>query len=541
MSMGIFAPAYFSYSTEELEPTFRVRRVDFGDGYHQDSGDGLNTVVRRWNFHFVGSEELVKAYRDFLLAMRGRTPIWFQPYGEPAPLPLICTKLPTPFRPVDLDKAEIVAIFEQSFAAAGPMPSDFMFEILRLSGLNSNQLMLGADFTVDRYWQDGAVYSGMLTVPGLSFSRSGTRFTYNAQGGLHVFGSGVPRRISRGLKIDPAVINYGTFPSIGSGWAAAATGWTFSSSFNSPDGTPGRKAVRVLDAPSVSRQISIAVPVVANDQVTMDIYLSGEEGIDYASFGLIDGSATWGALADSSAEIISGPGTLVILGSNGGIREITGLSQVQRTRVRLTRRAVSTTTFSAYWYPGSRTIGPAGAGTLGAQVMVTLTPGIVDPVPNTAPSSSASVGADTVLINDRPHRWPVTWFAEVELGPGMASQAIANYTAIAAGNSARLMLSSINQAYAATFAGGAVQSQPFLAGTVEAGILRFASRHSGRTSIIATGRAPVTGAEGIDPTSLALIALGTLGGSNYMDGYLRKIALFSGVPADGPFAQMVAM
>ncbi|AUV95424.1 phage tail protein [Klebsiella michiganensis] len=45
---------------------FRTRKAQFGDGYAQVSGDGLNTRSQEWELNFVGTEDYIRPIKQFL-------------------------------------------------------------------------------------------------------------------------------------------------------------------------------------------------------------------------------------------------------------------------------------------------------------------------------------------------------------------------------------------------------------------------------------------------------------------------------------------
>ena len=45
---------------------FRTRKAQFGDGYVQVSGDGLNTRSQEWELSFVGTEDYIRPIKQFL-------------------------------------------------------------------------------------------------------------------------------------------------------------------------------------------------------------------------------------------------------------------------------------------------------------------------------------------------------------------------------------------------------------------------------------------------------------------------------------------
>ncbi len=61
MSFDTFIPDYHSYGSQELKPTFRVRRVEFGDATHSDSAMVLSIAGgRRSRTIAVSTTEYVK-------------------------------------------------------------------------------------------------------------------------------------------------------------------------------------------------------------------------------------------------------------------------------------------------------------------------------------------------------------------------------------------------------------------------------------------------------------------------------------------------
>ncbi|QHF27387.1 phage tail protein [Pseudomonas sp. R32] len=76
----------FSWSPK-TEPTgnveYRVRTSQFGDGYQQVVGDGLNSKRQSWPLSFVGDEQRIKAIVEFLDRHAGaRSFYWTAPLGE---------------------------------------------------------------------------------------------------------------------------------------------------------------------------------------------------------------------------------------------------------------------------------------------------------------------------------------------------------------------------------------------------------------------------------------------------------------------------
>lgn len=65
---------------------FRTRKAEFGDGYTQVSGDGLNTRSQEWELNFVGTEEYIRPIKQFLDRHAGTKSFQWPPPLEDAGL-----------------------------------------------------------------------------------------------------------------------------------------------------------------------------------------------------------------------------------------------------------------------------------------------------------------------------------------------------------------------------------------------------------------------------------------------------------------------
>lgn len=62
----------------------RAREVQFGDGYSQATGDGINSKVATWTVQFAGVATYISAIRAFLDSHGGFTSfLWTPPGGVP--------------------------------------------------------------------------------------------------------------------------------------------------------------------------------------------------------------------------------------------------------------------------------------------------------------------------------------------------------------------------------------------------------------------------------------------------------------------------
>lgn len=79
----------------EADTSFRVRKAQFGDGYEQVSGDGLNTKKQQWSLNFTGNESYISAITDFLDSHEGTRAFQWKPPLEPLGLYRCETYKPT--------------------------------------------------------------------------------------------------------------------------------------------------------------------------------------------------------------------------------------------------------------------------------------------------------------------------------------------------------------------------------------------------------------------------------------------------------------
>lgn len=64
---------------------YRTLSAQFGDGYKQETGDGINTETQSWPLSFVGRKDEILPIRDFFRRQRGFMPFyWTPPDGERA-------------------------------------------------------------------------------------------------------------------------------------------------------------------------------------------------------------------------------------------------------------------------------------------------------------------------------------------------------------------------------------------------------------------------------------------------------------------------
>lgn len=76
--------------------SMRVRKAQFGDGYIQASGDGINTRSQEWDLNFVGTESYIEEIKAFLDSHEGYRAFQWKPPLEPLGLYRCEQYKPTP-------------------------------------------------------------------------------------------------------------------------------------------------------------------------------------------------------------------------------------------------------------------------------------------------------------------------------------------------------------------------------------------------------------------------------------------------------------
>jgi len=94
--------------------SFRVLSAQFGDGYAQEAGDGLNNETVSWTLEFVGQESQIYPIRDFLRQHQGFKPFWWTPHGESAPRLFVAREITV--QPMGAKALTLRTKFEERFA-----------------------------------------------------------------------------------------------------------------------------------------------------------------------------------------------------------------------------------------------------------------------------------------------------------------------------------------------------------------------------------------------------------------------------------------
>ncbi|WP_215846398.1 phage tail protein [Candidatus Pantoea bituminis] len=94
------------------ETKFSTRKVQFGDGYAQVSGNGLNPRTQSWDLTFTGTESFISAIKTFLDSHGGVRAFQWKPPLEPTGLYRCDTYTPTA---LGAGLFNLTATFEQAF------------------------------------------------------------------------------------------------------------------------------------------------------------------------------------------------------------------------------------------------------------------------------------------------------------------------------------------------------------------------------------------------------------------------------------------
>jgi phage-related protein len=68
----------------QVDTSFRTRKAQFGDGYAQVAGDGINPVTPQWSVSFTGDEAYIQAIKNFLNRHAGWKSFIWKPPLEPS-------------------------------------------------------------------------------------------------------------------------------------------------------------------------------------------------------------------------------------------------------------------------------------------------------------------------------------------------------------------------------------------------------------------------------------------------------------------------
>jgi len=97
----------------EGKRTFRVLRAQFGDGYVQQAGDGINNETATWPLEFAGYAAQIQPIDDFLRAHQGFKPFWWTPPMASTPALFVAGEII--LQPLGGDAFVLRTTFEQRF------------------------------------------------------------------------------------------------------------------------------------------------------------------------------------------------------------------------------------------------------------------------------------------------------------------------------------------------------------------------------------------------------------------------------------------
>lgn len=96
----------------------RIRRTDFGNGYSQRCGDGINCVKQMWTTEWAGNKTEIIEYYDFFEARKGYEAFTWIPPWESSSIKVICNSWSETFQNGITSSdgvGTLVAEFEQVF------------------------------------------------------------------------------------------------------------------------------------------------------------------------------------------------------------------------------------------------------------------------------------------------------------------------------------------------------------------------------------------------------------------------------------------
>lgn len=94
--------------------THRIRKAQFGNGYKQVSGDGLNPESQSWPVTMTGQQGDIIPVLNFMRAHTVKSFIWTPPFGVPGLYRVVEDSIVP--QPIGGNMMTVVATFEQSFA-----------------------------------------------------------------------------------------------------------------------------------------------------------------------------------------------------------------------------------------------------------------------------------------------------------------------------------------------------------------------------------------------------------------------------------------
>jgi hypothetical protein len=142
-----------------------------------------------------------------------------------------------------------------------------------------------------------------------------------------------------------------------------------------------------------TQTVSGAVP--AGGQRSLSIAILGHASTPLCDVGLADSAFGWGDAAGSTAQIISGPGSITQV--NGALWRVSGLTPAAHTLIRITRTyAAASANAGIYIYPGSFSSITIGHTVLATRVQLEAGPAASSYIPTT--TAPATRAADLIQV-----------------------------------------------------------------------------------------------------------------------------------------------
>lgn len=92
----------------------RIKEVEFGDGYKQVAGDGINTESQSWSFVYTGHKSEVMPIFSFIRSHTAKSFIWVPPFGDKGLYRVKADSIT--LKPIGGSSITITATFEQAFS-----------------------------------------------------------------------------------------------------------------------------------------------------------------------------------------------------------------------------------------------------------------------------------------------------------------------------------------------------------------------------------------------------------------------------------------
>ncbi|QGW02825.1 phage tail protein [Proteus terrae subsp. cibarius] len=93
----------------------RIKEIEFGDGYKQVAGDGINPETQTWPFAYMGLKDEVIPIFKFIRQHTAKSFIWTPPFGEKGLYRVKADSIS--MIPISGGVMKLTATFEQAFSA----------------------------------------------------------------------------------------------------------------------------------------------------------------------------------------------------------------------------------------------------------------------------------------------------------------------------------------------------------------------------------------------------------------------------------------